>query len=218
MGLSRFLVVALIPFVAAQYGNSGASSSSSSAKASPTASASSSAQTVMVGQNGFTFSPDSVVVAQGKSVVFQFYPGDHSVVQGSFDNPCQPANSSGFASGFVNSNSGPASNVFTVTVNDTNPIWFYCGQVGHCQGGMVGVINPPSSGQTLAQYRSAAAGSKSSSSPPGIQGGQLGAASSTTSTGASSTPSGSSANSGLLQLTGGRLLYAIAMAPFVLAL
>jgi hypothetical protein len=34
-------------------------------------------------------------------------------------------------------------NVFTVMVNSTDPIWFYCGQVGHCQGGMVGVINPP---------------------------------------------------------------------------
>jgi uncharacterized cupredoxin-like copper-binding protein len=33
--------------------------------------------------------------------------------------------------------------VFTVTVNDTNPIWFYCGVPTHCQAGMVGVINPP---------------------------------------------------------------------------
>lgn len=31
--------------------------------------------------------------------------------------------------------------VFTVMVNDTNPIWFYCATAKHCQGGMVGVIN-----------------------------------------------------------------------------
>lgn len=33
--------------------------------------------------------------------------------------------------------------VFTLTINDTNPIWLYCAQVGHCQAGMVAVINPP---------------------------------------------------------------------------
>lgn len=31
---------------------------------------------------------------------------------------------------------------FTVTINDTNPIYFYCLFTGHCQAGMVGVINP----------------------------------------------------------------------------
>jgi hypothetical protein len=31
---------------------------------------------------------------------------------------------------------------YTVAVKDTNPIWFYCSQGMHCQGGMVGVINP----------------------------------------------------------------------------
>jgi len=220
MGYSRFLLLALIPFAIAQYGNSApSSSSSSSGPASSTASGSSSVQTITVGQNGFTFNPDSVVVAAGKKVVFQFYPGDHSVNQASFDAPCQPSNGSGFASGFVNSNSGPASNVFTVTVNNTDPIWFYCAQVGHCQGGMVGVINPPASGQSLAQFRSAAAGSKSSSSPAGVQGGTLGAPSSGSSTAASSTPSSKSASDGgLVGLAGGRLMYALAVVSFVLVL
>ena len=71
-------------------------------------SAASSTQTITVGQNGLTFSPNSVVVAPGKSVVFQFYPGNHSLVEGSFDKPCQPLSSTSFYSGFVDSSSGPA--------------------------------------------------------------------------------------------------------------
>ena len=31
---------------------------------------------------------------------------------------------------------------YTIMVNDTKPIWYYCSQGDHCQDGMVGVINP----------------------------------------------------------------------------
>lgn len=31
--------------------------------------------------------------------------------------------------------------VWTVMVNDTNPMWLYCGQPGHCEKGMVMSIN-----------------------------------------------------------------------------
>jgi hypothetical protein len=31
---------------------------------------------------------------------------------------------------------------YTVPIKDNSPIWFYCSQAKHCQGGMVGVINP----------------------------------------------------------------------------
>lgn len=30
-----------------------------------------------------------------------------------------------------------------VTLNNTNPIWYYYSQIGPCQAGMVGIINPP---------------------------------------------------------------------------
>lgn len=30
---------------------------------------------------------------------------------------------------------------YTIRVMDTQPIWFYCSQATHCQGGMVGAIN-----------------------------------------------------------------------------
>jgi len=44
--------------------------------------------------------------------------------------------------------SGPqnASFQFTVQVNDTNPIFFYCGVATHCEKGMFGIVNPPDAG------------------------------------------------------------------------
>lgn len=32
--------------------------------------------------------------------------------------------------------------VYTITINNTQPIFFYSPVAGHCQAGMVGVINP----------------------------------------------------------------------------
>jgi hypothetical protein len=31
--------------------------------------------------------------------------------------------------------------VWTVPINDTKPIWLYCGQAPHCEKGMVMAIN-----------------------------------------------------------------------------
>jgi hypothetical protein len=51
---------------------------------------------------------------------------------------------------------------FLLTINSTDSIYYYCGQIGHCQAGMVGVINPPcnatdfSSPGTFGAYQSAA--------------------------------------------------------------
>jgi hypothetical protein len=36
------------------------------------------------------------------------------------------------------------SSTFTIPVNTTDPIWYYCSAENHCQKGMVGVVNPPS--------------------------------------------------------------------------
>ena len=47
---------------------------------------------------------------------------------------------------------------FTLTVNDTNPIWVYCATPGHCTSGMVMAINAPSSGNTFAAFQAAAEG------------------------------------------------------------
>lgn len=89
---------------------------------------------------------------------------NHTVTQSTFDHPCVSINSvmsnvTGIKSGFVpvaaNATQTP---VFSVLVNDTNPIWLYCGQVGHCQQGMAMVINEKAgSNKTLAAYKAAAA-------------------------------------------------------------
>lgn len=66
---------------------------------------------------------------------------------------------------------------YTVPVRDTNPVWFYCPQARHCQSGMVGAINPPSSGQTLDMFRAAAAQAPNNVSPSSgtsSSGGQIG--------------------------------------------
>jgi plastocyanin len=99
--------------------------------------------TVEVGEDGkFVYNPDTVQAAVGDTVVFEFYPGSHSVAQSTFDNPCQPA-ANGIWSGFFNPSSDTDPNVFEITIKDTNPIWIYCAQIGHCNAGMAMVINPP---------------------------------------------------------------------------
>ncbi|KAJ7339913.1 hypothetical protein DFH08DRAFT_875747 [Mycena albidolilacea] len=98
------------------------------------------------------FSPSQISANNNDIISFQFsgVPGNHSVTQSSFLNPCEPLDK-GFDSGWVsvpqNLSSVPEWNV-TIT-NDTAPIWFYCKQLlsktdpvkPHCNLGMVGVIN-----------------------------------------------------------------------------
>jgi len=55
-------------------------------------------------------------------------------------NSVQPA-VKGIFSGFMPTN-GVITPIFTILINDTQPIWYYCSQAMHCQAGMVGVINP----------------------------------------------------------------------------
>ncbi|KAE8135658.1 Cupredoxin [Aspergillus pseudotamarii] len=148
---------------------SGSTTSSSMGTSSPSA-----VQTVDVGEHGFRFDPDTLKVAPGGKVEFHFYPGNHSVAQASFNQPCHPMNDSSIFSGFIAPTTGESDTVFTVTVNDTNPIWYYCGQIGHCQAGMVGVINPPASGSdTLEAFKSAASNANGDSVPSRVQGGTL---------------------------------------------
>lgn len=137
-------LLAITPLARAQgYGGSGGSSSSStassSAAATTTSSSSSSIHSITVGAGGaLAFSPDSVTAAVGDTLVFSFQPGDHSVSQSTFGAPCTPS-SGGIFSGFMSD----TSNAFVVTVNNTDPIWLYCSQVGHCNAGMAMVVNPP---------------------------------------------------------------------------
>ena len=93
---------------------------------------------VTVGAGGvLQYSPNNLVAAVGTAVEFDFFPKNHTVTQSSFANPCHPL-SGGFFSGFVPTKDSPSGTSFTIIVNDTKPIWFYCGQTtgNHCQSGM----------------------------------------------------------------------------------
>jgi len=134
---------------------------------------------VAVGKGGLFMTPNTTVAAVGDIVQFDFYTGNHAVVQGNFSTPCH-------VGGLVNSFhtqfmrvTAPAvqgTTSFQVVINDTNPIWFYCPQaaaVNHCQSGMSGVINPPASGNTLALYQQNAKAFNVSEVPAGTAGGVL---------------------------------------------
>jgi plastocyanin len=105
---------------------------------------------VKVGNNGtLTFDPPSIAAAPRDTVVFEFLSKNHTVTQSSFGNPCRKleftstTGQQGFDSGFVPADASLTSNFpsYTVTVNDTAPIWVYCRQQGHCGQGMVFSIN-----------------------------------------------------------------------------
>jgi plastocyanin len=107
---------------------------------------------------GLHFEPENVVAEVGDLVEFHFLPKNHSVVQSSFDKPCEPlANDKAVFSGFKFATmQGESKNVFTFQVSSKDPFWFYCSQtVGqHCQKGMSGVINQNfDAGKTLANYK-----------------------------------------------------------------
>lgn len=109
---------------------------------------------VAVGEGeSLRYSPNNITAKVGTAIEFNFFPNvinqvenlptklkhsqNHSVVQSSFANPCHPL-AGGFFSSFIPTKNSPSGTSFTVIVNDTRPIWFYCSQTSssHCQSGM----------------------------------------------------------------------------------
>jgi plastocyanin len=136
-------LAALAPFALANpqdYGNGGGSSSTTTAPTSTAAGeAAAETQTIQVGNGGFTFQPNSITADKGDVVEFVIHT-THSVARSTFGNPCQPMTGAGAIwTGFSNS----ANDIFSLTINDTSPVWLYCAAPEHCQSGMAMVINPP---------------------------------------------------------------------------
>lgn len=131
---------------------------------------------VIVGRNGTTFQPNNIRAAVGDAVQFQFMGGNHTVTQSTFDNPCSPINNfvknvTGVHSGYVPFAASAAMGqvpVYTIMINNTNPMWLYCAQAKHCQNGMVMVINEntaANSSRSLANYRQLASSVAQSTVP-----------------------------------------------------
>ncbi|GLB42977.1 hypothetical protein LshimejAT787_1204260 [Lyophyllum shimeji] len=110
----------------------------------------------------FQFLPPSINATNGTTITFRFTgaPGNHSVTQSTFSDPCNPM-PGGFDSGWVfippnNVSTAPEWNL-TIT-NTSTPLWFFCKQLvplTHCSAGMVGAINAPASGNlTFDNYKS----------------------------------------------------------------
>ncbi|TLD25211.1 hypothetical protein PspLS_06063 [Pyricularia sp. CBS 133598] len=149
---------------------------------------------VRVGQNGtITFSPNKITARAGDMVQFMFMGGNHTVTQSPFDDACQPIsktmkNVTGIHSGYVPFAASAAMGqipVYTIRVNNTNPIWLYCATGPHCKNGMVMVINEPTNPQrSLAEYKKAASQITGAAGVPGgPTGGQSGNTPSTGGTG-----------------------------------
>ncbi|CAF9916027.1 hypothetical protein IMSHALPRED_002946 [Imshaugia aleurites] len=123
---------------------------------------------ISVGDGGLIFNPEVVTADPGDLLQFYFYPKEHSVAQSTFSSPCKPL-TGGVYSGFM-PETAEGTTIFQVTVNNTDAIYLYCSQIEHCQNGMAMVVNPPSTGNTLAAYKSAAKNA-TTVSPPAIAGG-----------------------------------------------
>ena len=98
-------------------------------------------------EGNLKFYPEELEAAVGDMVQFHFYPRNHSVARSTFADPCNPvepsANGTGFFSGFMPvQETDTFMPTFTILVNETTPIWYYCATGRHCQNGMAGVINP----------------------------------------------------------------------------
>jgi plastocyanin len=116
---------------------------------------------VMVGSGTLAFDPPRVSAHPRDTIVFEFYPKNHTVTQSTFDDPCRPFNvngTAGFDSGFIPVAAGTTPlPTWNYTVKDTAPVWAYCKQGNHCGQGMVFAINSDeSSGRSFQAYQNVA--------------------------------------------------------------
>ncbi|KAK0472177.1 Cupredoxin [Armillaria novae-zelandiae] len=104
---------------------------------------------VTVGANGaLAYDPEYVTASAGDTINFIFNPKNHTVTQSSFNAPCVHLSDS-VDSGFTPVNADQVNqSTFQLLVNDTNPVWVYCRQTGHCSKGMVFAVNPGAEGSS----------------------------------------------------------------------
>jgi plastocyanin len=153
---------------------------------------------VIVGGGPLAYNPPQVTAAVGDTIQFVFMPKNHTVTQSTFATPCE-AMPNGLDSGFVPvAANATSTQAFTITVNTTAPLWFYCRQVDHCISGMVFAVNPTAN-KTFAAFQAAAnaSGTTNTSASPSASSGSSGTGTGSTATGsgASSSPSSTSTSS-----------------------
>jgi plastocyanin len=103
---------------------------------------------VEVGKNGLKYTPPFITAKIGDEVQMNFFALNHTLVQSSFQDPCEPLPYgifAGFQPTSVTKNTTGLVTFKTVKfqVETESPLWFYCAQGNHCQQGMTFAINPP---------------------------------------------------------------------------
>ncbi|RYN35580.1 hypothetical protein AA0114_g11741 [Alternaria tenuissima] len=118
---------------------------------------------VKAGAGGFHFEPAELTNASvGDVVPFEFYPPDHSVARAEYGSACVPYEYTGRdRTGFWSETQWVKTprdiTHWNLTINSTEPIFYYCAAPDSCKGKqMVGVINPNDT-QTLHEQVLAAA-------------------------------------------------------------
>ncbi|KAF2468442.1 uncharacterized protein BDR25DRAFT_173938, partial [Lindgomyces ingoldianus] len=108
--------------------------------------------TISVGNGDHKMRPDVTQAEIGDIIEFRFFPPNHSIVRAEYTFPCIPYEMTGkgkvgFFSGFHPVDAVlPNPPKWTIAINDTFPIFFYCSAKGSCiDYQMVGVINPNAS-------------------------------------------------------------------------
>lgn len=109
---------------------------------------------VIVGGPGvLAYAPNNIKAKPGDTVTFEFRQKNHTVTQSTFAAPCRSLTSTsatgqtGLDSGFMPVADGVTNYpTWTVPINDTSALWFYCRQGNHCGQGMVLAINSVDTG------------------------------------------------------------------------
>ncbi|KAI0342663.1 hypothetical protein BDW22DRAFT_1357115 [Trametopsis cervina] len=128
------------------------------------------------GKQGIGFDPSTIVPAAGDTITFTFAlpsyiknptSAQHSATQSTFESPCTPKDG-GFDTGAQNTGSenDNTGSSFSLTVNDTQPLWFFSSVGADCRSGMVLSVNPPTSGDMTAAAFKQKALSSSGTTPP----------------------------------------------------
>jgi len=111
-------------------------------------------------QGVLRYVPFSTNASVGDTITFHWNAGPHTVTQSSGLEVCNRTDiSDSFASGMQNEGFN-----FNMVINDTKPIWFYCGVKTHCEQGMFGGINIGQPNPDMGSDSSSSMGSNSSSS------------------------------------------------------
>jgi len=143
------------------YGYGTPTASIPSPTASPAPAGGKTIEVIVGGTGNLSFTPSRVSAAPQATVTFIFHVKNHTVTQSSFSAPCMPLTDNttgtriGFNSGYMPVGADATDfPTWSLTVNDTSPIWAYCAQAGHCGSGMVFAINSDeSSGRSFTAFQ-----------------------------------------------------------------